>query len=141
MITRSFDPKVMKEASEEFNGIDFDYEGWVANHQNIMYVVDDDVGLATYDYPGVYTAHWFFVSRGRKALDVAFAMYDDLFNRQNAKAVRGVTPVRLKGARYLAKRIGFETVGFETWPDGEECEIMVLSRDEFNKRQEQRQNG
>lgn len=139
IIERSFDHRLMKEASEAFNGPDFDYEGWTANHRNIMYVVGDNVGLATYDYPGVYTAHWFFKARGKEALAIAFAMYHDLFNNHDAKAVRGITPVELRGARYLAKRIGFVSLGIADYPDGP-CEIMCLTRDEFN-RQEQRRNG
>lgn len=140
-VIRSFDPDAMKEASVAFNGNDFDYEGWLANHYNIMYVVDENVGLLTFEYPGVYNAHWFFKARGKEALDIAFSMLDDLFNRQGAKIIRGITPVGLRGARYLAKLLGFESLGVETYPDGEDCEIMCLSKAEFNIRWEQRNNG
>ena len=138
MPERSFDWRRMKEACAEFNGPNFDYEGWIANHYNIMYTLGEDVGLLTFDFPGVYTGHWFFKSRGRQALDVATAMLEDAFELRGAKAVRGITPIHLKGALWLAKRIGFSTVGTETWPDGEECEVMVLTKDAFNQR---KQNG
>jgi hypothetical protein len=136
---RSFDDELLKQASFEFNGDRFDYEGWIANRHNIMYVIGNNVGIATFDYPGCYTAHWFFKARGKEALDIAFAMYDDLFNQQGAEVVRGITPVNLRGARYLAKRIGFVSLGIETYPDGDH-EIMCLTKDEFNKKQKER-NG
>lgn len=142
MVTRSFDTEVMKAAVAPYPDImpsPFDFEGWLANHLNIMYVVDGNVGLATYEYPGVYNAHWFFKARGKEALDIAFAMYDDLFNVQGAKAVRGITPVELRGARYLAKRIGFISMGIEEYPDGF-YDIMVLTKNDFNLKQEER-NG
>lgn len=137
---RSFDPDVMRRACQDFNGADFDYEGWLANHLNIMYVVDGNVGLATHEYPGVYNAHWFFTVKGKEALDLAFTMYDELFNKQGAEVVRGITPVHLRGARYLAKRIGFISLGIEDFSNGP-CELMFLSKDAFNKEQDKRNNG
>lgn len=137
---RSFNHKMMRQASEVFNGKSFDYEGWLANRYNIMYVEGDDVGLLTFEYPGVYNAHWFFKSRGKDALDTAFDMLDDLFNTSDAKAIRGITPIDLKGARYLAKRLGFISMGIEEYPDGK-YEVMVLTKNDFNLRREQRKHG
>jgi hypothetical protein len=137
---RSFDHDVMRDASIDFNGPAFDYEGWLANHYNIMYVSGEDVGLLTYDYPGVYTGHWFFKSRGKDALNTAFAMLDKLFRDRDAKLVRGITPVGLKGARYLAKRLGFQSLGIEEYPDGP-YEIMVLAKIDFDLKQKERNNG
>jgi hypothetical protein len=141
---RSYDPEILRKATTPYPEsvpANFDFEGWLANHRNIMYVVGDNVGLATYEYPGVYNAHWFFTARGKEALDIAFQMYDDLFNKQGAKAVRGITPVDLKGARYLAKRIGFISLGIiEEFSKGP-SELMYLSREAFNTEQEKRANG
>jgi hypothetical protein len=130
----------MARACEAFNGSDFDYKGWLANHDNIMCVIGDDVGLATLEYPGVYNAHWFYKSRGREALTVAFKMYDYLFNETDAQAVRGLTPIDNKAARYLAKRIGFETMGIEEFPDGV-YDHMVLTKQGFLDKKKECKNG
>jgi hypothetical protein len=140
---RSFDPQIFRDATANYRHSipeDFPFEAWLADENNIMYVVDDNIGLATFEYPGFYNAHWFFHSaKGKAALDLAFKMYDDLFNVQGAKAVRGITPVALKGARFLAKRLGFQTLSFEDFNDGNGLqEVMCLTKDDFLRKQEER---
>lgn len=139
MVTRSYDPEVFRKATEEWRDkVPEDrISEWLDNRDNIMFVVGDNVGLATAEYPGLYNAHWFFSARGKEALDIAFAMYDELFDKYEAKAVRGITPMHLKGARYLAKRIGFTSLGVEETEDGP-VEVMLLTKEDFKKEQAKR---
>jgi hypothetical protein len=136
---RSYNPEVFRRATEEWRDkVPLELiDNWLGDDKNVMYDVDGNVGLATYDYPGCYTAHWFFKVRGKEALDLAFRMYDDLFNNQGAVVVRGITPIGLKGARYLAKRIGFVSMGFIETDNGVE-EIMCLSKEDFTRKQVER---
>ena len=108
-----------------------DLEEWLAHGQNIMYIENESVGLLSWDYDGVYTGHWFFSVRGKEALNLAKRMLSRLFDTTNARVVRGITPVELKGARYLAKKLGFISLGIEEW-DGPH-EIMCLTKQAFKE--------
>lgn len=134
MMERSYDADAFRKGAslypEGFED-DFDYEGWLADRNNIMYVCGDNVGLATYEYPGVYNAHWFFTVRGRGAIALAREMYDQLFNHDGAEMVRGLTPVHLRGARWLAKQLGFISLGIVD--DDDPHELMCLSKADFNR--------
>lgn len=134
MIERSYDPIVMTKAMAPY-----DYhmapsnEEWLLKPDNLMYVSGEDVGLATFDYPGLYCVHWFFKSRGKKAIKTCIEMLDKVFGEHEAQAVRGVTPIDNKPARFLAKYVGCETVSIETYADGLEYELMILSKERFNQ--------
>ena len=136
MIYRSFDTGSYKKAaslySEGFPS-DFDYAAWLADEDNIMFVSGEDVGLLAYEYPGMYNGHWFFVSRGRKAKEVATAMIDDLFTNYDASAVRGLTDVKLRGAIWLARQIGFVSMGIVEYDDGPH-ELLCLTKQMFYDR-------
>lgn len=105
---------------------------WLNVPGNLMYRLDDDVGLATYDYPGLFAVHWFFKSKGKAALKTAVAMLDDLFTNYGAKAVRGVIHMDNKPSRRLAKYIGFERISVEEFLDGPN-ELILLPREVFNQ--------
>jgi hypothetical protein len=132
-VIRSYDADLLTKALEPY-----DYHmgnsnaEWLATPGNVMYVSGDDIGLATFDYEGLYAVHWFFKSRGKTAMKVCIAMLTRLFDEQGAKAIRGVTPVNNKPARFLAKYVGMETLSIDVHPDGEEYELMLLSKDRFN---------
>lgn len=132
---RSFDASKLREAAEEFNGADFNYQGWVDNHNNIMLVDGDDVTIATFEYPGVYTLHWFYVSRGRKAFEVARKALDKMFTEYDSKILRGLTPVELKAARWMAKKVGLKSYGMLEFPNGTH-EIMCITKNDYEQQKE-----
>jgi hypothetical protein len=134
-VDRSFDASILKEAAEEFNGPSFNYQGWVDNENNVMWLDGDDVGIATFEYPGVYTVHWFFVSRGRKALTVAKAMIAKMFDDHEAQVLRGLTPVDLKAARWLAKKVGLTSYGVLEFPNGPHEIMMITKQDYLNQKE------
>lgn len=134
MLERSYDPELMTKAMEPYEyHMEPDNAAWLSIPHNLMYVSGDDVGLATFDYPGLYAVHWFFKSRGKAAIKTCIMMLDKVFGEHGAQAVRGVTPMDNKPARMLAKYVGCETISIETYPDGKEYEIMLLSKDRFNQ--------
>lgn len=138
---RSFDPEIMRKAFEphvRYHDDKMDYDAWIGNRKNVMYVIDNgDVGLATYEYPGLYNVHWFFnQTRGKAAIKLAQEMLDALFQDEGAQIVRGLTPVDLKPARWLAKYIGFKSYGVVKCPEDDGpnegfCELMLLTKHEF----------
>jgi hypothetical protein len=67
MIKRVFDLDLLLKASAGLGYPEQDFHSWITMPQNLMFAVDDNVGIATFDYPGLYTVHWYFAVRGRKS--------------------------------------------------------------------------
>jgi hypothetical protein len=134
MIKRSFDPALMQSAmamcSDTYNE-DFNYEGWVANKNHIMLVEDNNVGLLTHEYPGLYTAHWFFHVRGRDAIKLAQRMLYEGFKTYGVKAIRGLTRADLKAARWAVRQVGCKSYGMLTMENGEDYELFCTTAEEF----------
>jgi hypothetical protein len=128
-VKRSYNADALRAARGEYV-FAADDDAWVANTKNVMYEKGPDVGLATYDYPGLYTVHWFFKSKGKQALVSAAEMLNDLFTNYGAKAVRGVIHMDNKPSRFLAKYVGFEKISVEEFLDGPN-ELMLLYKDRF----------
>lgn len=101
-----------------------------------MVVDDGDVGMGTFEYPGLYNVHWFFKSRGKAALLQARAMLDYLFTNFEVQAVRGLTPmndtenIRYAGARYLARQVGLKSMGILEFSDGP-YELYCMTKEDF----------
>lgn len=130
-VERSYDPEILTQAAGEYFMFP-DNATWLSNPYNLMYRIGDDIGLATFDYPGLYTVHWFFKSRGKAAIKVCQDMLTEVFEKHGAEAVRGVTPIENKPARFLAKYVGCETISIEEFPQGT-YELMLLSKERFNQ--------
>jgi hypothetical protein len=101
-----------------------------------MLVSDDDIGLATYEYPGMYTVHWFFVSRGRKAINLAKDMFDYMFKHHEAKALRGLTPEDKKAARWASRQTGMKSYGLVPNEKGKLHELFIITKEDFYKERE-----
>jgi hypothetical protein len=130
---RCRDPKVLDEALDPYDyHMEPTNEVWLNHPGNLAYTLGDNLGMATFDYPGLYTVHWFFKAKGLKAVKTSLALLEPIFNEHGAQAVRGVTPLDNKPSRRLAKYVGFETISIEEYPDGP-YEIMLLSKDRFNQ--------
>jgi hypothetical protein len=99
-VTRSHDLAVLQSANRDDYTMHPSDEVWLGIPENVMYQKDDDVGLATYDYPGLFAVHWFFRSKGKDALRTAVEMLDDLFTNYGALAVRGVIHMDNKPSRF-----------------------------------------
>lgn len=133
MIERSFDKDLLWEATEELRYMlpkekldDF----WSRPH-NLMFVEDGNVGLATLEYPGVYSVHWYFKVRGRDAINLGKRMVANLFENYGAETVRGVISKHLKASRWACRQLGFKSYGFVTYADGEENELFCATKKEF----------
>jgi hypothetical protein len=139
LIVQSSDPSLLREVCEVHKDIvgNFDSDAWLLRPGNIMYVDEDSksVAFANFEYPGVYTVHWFFTVHGREAIDLADAMATKLFKETDAKALRGLTRSDLRHAKITARRLGMKPYG-TIIHDNREYEILCMTKDEFyNKRQ------
>jgi hypothetical protein len=105
-------------------------EQWLSNHQSIAYEREGSVALFTFEYPGVYSGHWFFKVRGRDALNLAREFLKKLFTETDAKAIRGLTPIKKPAARWAARQVGFTSYGNLTI-NNEEYELFCMTKKEF----------
>lgn len=131
---RSFDSELLRKTAEPYPDIvphDFDFKGWVANLNNVMIVEGEDVGFFTYEYPGVYNAHYFMVTRGRDVIPIANQAFEMMFNAYGAETLRGLTKKSLRAACWMARQIGFKSYGTIIYPDGE-YELFFVTKEEFN---------
>lgn len=138
---RCHDPEVLDKFLDPYDyHMATSNKDWLETPGNVAYMIGDNLGLATLDYPGLFAVHWFFTSKGREAVEVCLAMLEPVFGEHGAKAIRGVVPIDNKPSRRLAKYVGCETFATETYPDGETYELMILSKERYNQFKE-RYNG
>lgn len=132
---RSFDPEVMRKAFEpypEYNeGVD--YEAWVNDENNIMFVEGDSVGLLTYNYPGVYTGHYFFKVHGKEAFDLCRRIVSRMIDKYGAKTFRGLTSVDNRKALTFNRRLGMKSHGIVPGNNGP-VELFTMTAEEFKEK-------
>lgn len=137
MTKRSFDPEVMRKASEPYPELippDTDFQAWLSNVKNVMLVDNGSVGLAVYEYPGVYTGHYFFKVGGRQALNLAKEMMLWMIENQGAKAFTGITPADNRAARWFNRHLGFTSYGIIDSHKGPH-EMFCMTADELQRKE------
>lgn len=98
---------------------------WLACPLNIALVNETgDVALFEYRQPGVYTGHYFFLTRGKTAVSAAKEFLSEA-GHLGIRIIIGFTPTRKKGACWLTRHLGFDIVGTELI-DGEPHMISVM---------------
>lgn len=131
---RSYDRDILQEVSDHYPEMIPPHivDPWIENPHNVMYVEGRSVGLATFEYKGVYSVHWFYTDehRGRKALDLARQMIDALFTDTDAQIIRGITKSSLKGARWACRQLGYTSHGLMDFTSGEH-ELFTMTKDQF----------
>lgn len=107
---------------------------WLADPANIALENDSgDIALFEYGLPGreIYSGHYFFKSRGRKAIQVAREFLDELFNScYNINVLMGLVPLKHKAARWITRQVGFTSHGIEEI-HGKEYELFIITKKEF----------
>jgi hypothetical protein len=108
---------------------------WLSNQDNIVLEnTRGDLGVFEYGLvrQKVYSAHYYFKSRGRTAINSAHELLDELFNScYNIGILMGLTPVEYRAARWMTRRIGFTSYGIDKIR-GQEYELFILTKKEFN---------
>ena len=133
VITRTKDVETVLRAVSQYREriLGFFPVEWLSDDNNIAFVDNkNNVALFEYNYPGVYTGHYFFFSRGKEAIDVATDILKTTFTKYPVEAIRGITPLKHLGARWMTKKLGFKSYGIVHTPNGPE-ELFVLTRKEW----------
>lgn len=144
MIKRSFDLDLLLRATDlpEIHSTRQDFITWFNMPNNLMFAEGENVGLATFDYPGLYTLHWYFKVKGREAIDLAKRMLANLFENYGAEAVRGLIREDLKAARWACRQVGLKSHGLIEFPNGQKDELFTITKDEFlNSLNKEKENG
>jgi hypothetical protein len=129
---RSFSTEDLLETMEPYLPITgFEPNEWLGNKNNLAYCNDKgDFGLFEYEIPGVYSGHYFFKSRGKEALKTAKEILEQVFNEEDVQVIRGFTPLKHLGARWMNKQLGFKSYGVvHTAVDI--CELVILTKQEW----------
>jgi len=133
MITRTKDVETVVKAVSQYREriLGFYPEEWLSNDDNIA-LVDEfgNVSLFEWNYPGVYTGHYFFLVRGKEALALSREILRIVFTGYGVKVIRGITPLKHLGARWMTKKLGFKSYGIVHTPNGPE-ELFVLTKEEW----------
>lgn len=109
----------------------FDEEEFLSNDRNTILEDSGDVAIFQYIRPGVYQGHYFFESRGKKALERARGFLKE-FWKKDVDVIEGLTPTFCRGAQIFSRLLGFQSFGIVETPNGE-CELFIMTRDQFNK--------
>lgn len=107
---------------------------WAANPDNIVLVNDaEDMALFERGIRHLYTGHYFFKSRGKKAVESANEFLDTIFNTcYNINMVIGMVPLDHLGARWMTRKLGFTSTGIIDY-NSKQYEQFMLTKREFNK--------
>lgn len=114
------------------DGVDSDT--WLANEENIVLENEQgDVCLFEKSIKDkVFTGHYFFKCRGKKAIETGKAFLDELFNTcYTVEVVIGLTPLDHLGARWMSRKLGFTSHGVEQI-NSKYYELVILTKKEFN---------
>lgn len=132
---RTYDVNLVAPAIEFFlkSKTKVDPEVWLKNPDNIVLINDEgDLALFEKGIKDVYSGHYYFNSRGRKAIDNGKAFLDELFNTcYNINVLTGLVPLEHLGARWMSRRLGFTSHGV-IYHDNKNYELFILTKKEFN---------
>jgi hypothetical protein len=136
MVDRIFDANLIAPAIKHFLRSDaiVDPIEWISNPDNIVLLNDEgDMALFEKGIKEVYSGHYYFQSRGRKAITSGLELLDELLNScYNIKVLTGLVPIEHLGARWMSRRLGFTSHGVCHLND-KHFELFILTKKEFNR--------
>jgi RimJ/RimL family protein N-acetyltransferase len=134
LMKRSYNRELLMNVSEHYPDLLPEHlvDYWLNEPHNYMYAEDRSIGMFTYEYPGVFTGHWFFTDdhRGRKAITLARRILKQFFSDTNVKVIRGLVKEDNKASRWAARQAGFTSYGLMDFPKGKH-ELFMLTKDDF----------
>lgn len=106
---------------------------WISDPKNIALMNENgDLALFEPRIKNQYSGHYFFQSRGRKAIEAGKGFLDELFNScYNIGTLTGFTPLDNKPARWMSRQLGFKSYG-EVSLDDMIFELFIITKEEFN---------
>lgn len=142
MIRQTFDREMIEEGLGLYPNhvIDMNVGLWLASPQSLALEEDGNVGMFEQFSSGVYTGHYFFRDRGKKAKDLAIRMMDKVFADYGVEILRGLTPIDNRPAQWMTRHLGFKDYGEFEHPSGM-CTLFMMTKNEFNTLHRNTPNG
>lgn len=103
---------------------------WLLNDDNYALSDKDDFALFETDGNDVHFGHYFCSSRGKKAKDFSLKCIEYMFTETPCKVIKGLTPEHLRGARWMARQLGFTSYGILETSNGPH-ELFILTKKEW----------
>jgi hypothetical protein len=112
----------------------FDPNEWIKDQRNVALTnAVGDISLFQRLLPSVVIGHYFYISRGRAALDVATEMLKEIFTGPyDVEVIEGLSPLGKLGARWLNRKLGFKSHGVVDTVSGP-CEIVIMTKNEWRQ--------
>jgi hypothetical protein len=98
------------------------------NHR--FYEHGDDAGCFIEKYPGVWESHYLCTSRGRDAFTSTHNVLREFFNNEDAAVITGAISKENRAARLFTRKVGFTSLGFITYPEGD-YELFILTKKDY----------
>lgn len=137
-VVRVFDAQLIGPAIKHFLKTEdrVDPIEWLSDPSNIVLQNDDgDLALFEKGVKNIYSGHYYFRSRGRKAITAGTEFLDNLFNScYNIEVLTGFVPLTHLGARWLSRQIGLKSQGVIKGLGPQPDEMFIITRSEFNLR-------
>jgi hypothetical protein len=133
-MTRIYDiDKVQTAINSLLDSEGTDATEWLSNPTNIALENENgDIALFEIGFKDIYTGHYYFKSRGRKAIEAARGFLDEVFNScYNIDVILGLTPITNLPARWLSRQVGFKSHGIVEGPK-RHYEMFIMTKREFN---------
>lgn len=129
---RCRDYEVLREASslypESYSRLDM--KAWLEDERNILLEDNGSVALFTFEYPGIYTGHYLFKTKGKETLALGHKMLDWMFSN-GARVIRGETPTDNRPALFVTRKLGFKSYGINDDPYWGPHEHFILTAEEY----------
>lgn len=136
---RTFDVDLVSKAVSQYGKVTGFYpEEWLQDKNNVALTNDnEDVALFQRTEEGLSSVygHYFFWSRGKKAVKAAKEFLVEIFTGPyNVEVIIGLTPVEHKGAVWMNKQLGFKTVAVMPSIHGD-MNMVLLNKSEWSDKQ------
>ena len=136
-ICRTFCPVLVKTATDTYKDFpeDLDIGEWLGDKSNVA-LADEEGDVSLFErqphQPQTVCGHYFFHSRGRKAIDSAEAFLEEIFTGPyDVQVIFGLTPLEHRAALWMNKRLGFTTYGTIDEDNIDPCELVILTKQEW----------
>jgi len=110
---RTYNCELIEPAVKLFLGDNhlIDLNNWINQPTNIV-LVNENGDLALFEKQGTWQGHYYFKSRGKKAIEAGKNFLDEIFNLcYDIKILTGLTPLTNLKARWFNRQIGLKSQG------------------------------
>jgi hypothetical protein len=112
-----------------------DPQDWIDNKNNIV-LENSNGDLAIFEFAikdkPIYSAHYYFKSRGREAIKAGKAFLDELFNSDyGVNVLMGMVPDERKDVKWMTRQLGLKSYGPQE-ARGKLYELFIITKEEFN---------